>query len=591
MTPTPRATRTPTPNPTPLPPDAHLDLAPLLALFNATEGTYWTKNDLWHSDRPLQDWHGVTTNAEGRVTKIELGYNALNGTIPPELSQLQYLEHLNLYYNKLTGNIPQSLADLPNLNFLDLSSNLLDGPIPARIGSMKSLTHLTLSNNQFSGQIPSSLVASQSIRHLSLAANELTGGIPREFHITSQLLHINLSHNRLTFEIPFEIERLRWLNGLFLNHNQLTGQIPPSLGKLSQLERLDLRYNQLTGPISSELAQMERLRELSLDNNLLSGTIPSELADVPSLTYLGVADNHFIGCIPIELRNIERSNAQYANVTYCDEPLRADPYSPPYIKWAIGDTVTPSQELAARMGVERIAKFVEKVGWPIPSETITVYFGDLETIARSYAAFHQSRSCDIACARREWRWQLSGARPGAVFTQTWDVIIGSLDENAWRVAQQTMEAIHLDWRADVEPLADVEPSWWVGGLTTLIDRLADAEQRGLTYSAHRSSLRGPALEYYKPLADLEQYDRYCSHACSAMALEILASQVGLRALANYYTQRPPGTSWKQNFENTFNITVLDFYDLYREHYEKRFPYLELPIEGSTQWPWHDATTE
>lgn len=598
-----------------MPPGAPPDLAPLIALFNATDGDYWGNNNLWLSDEPLHDWKGITTNEEGRVTRINLPSNLLNGQLPPELSQLEYLEHLDLNNNQLTGNIPQSLgqlpnlmhldlnnnqlsgipqslADLPKLTHLDLSSNLLSGPIPSRIGMIQPLANVNLSYNSLSGEIPASLVASPSLSNLSLVYNQLTGGIPREFHSKSQLKHINLAHNQLSFEIPFEIERLRRLQGLYLNNNKLTNHIPPNFRKLSQLEWIDLRHNQLTGPIPIELSQMDELKYLLLDNNLLSGTIPSELANIRGLMFLGVSDNHFTGCIPTELRKIGGGNIIYANVTYCDQPLRSEPYSPPYVEWVIGDSVTPSQELAARLGVERIAKFIEKVGWPAPSETITVHFGDSEAITRSYANQYQIHGCDITCARNFWMWRIDHASRREVFVKAWQTSVGSLDEQTWRVAQQTVIAIHNDWLANFDPLDTTRhPSWWVYGLPTLIEKLAEADQQSLTYEANLTSLRGRAFSNYKPLSALEEYDRHCTHYCGAMAIEILASQVGLRTLANYYIKRVPGTAWQQTFEDTFNVTVSDFYDLYKEHYNQRFPYLELPIEGSTQWPWHRTDAE
>ena len=43
----------------------------LVALYNATGGRNWTHSANWLSNRPLNEWHGVTTDASGRVTRIE----------------------------------------------------------------------------------------------------------------------------------------------------------------------------------------------------------------------------------------------------------------------------------------------------------------------------------------------------------------------------------------------------------------------------------------------------------------------------------------------------------------------------------------
>lgn len=60
------------------------DRAPLVALYNATDGPNWIGNDNWLSDKPLALWHGVTTDASGRVAWILLDSQRARGTIPPE---------------------------------------------------------------------------------------------------------------------------------------------------------------------------------------------------------------------------------------------------------------------------------------------------------------------------------------------------------------------------------------------------------------------------------------------------------------------------------------------------------------------------
>ena len=48
------------------------DRAALAALYNATDGANWRNNTNWRSDKPLGEWYGVTTDAQGRVTDLEL---------------------------------------------------------------------------------------------------------------------------------------------------------------------------------------------------------------------------------------------------------------------------------------------------------------------------------------------------------------------------------------------------------------------------------------------------------------------------------------------------------------------------------------
>ena len=72
--------------------DAATDRAALVALYNATDGANWLNNGNWLSNAPMGEWHGVTTDSDGRVTHLNLRHNQLTGEIPEELGNLTNLE-------------------------------------------------------------------------------------------------------------------------------------------------------------------------------------------------------------------------------------------------------------------------------------------------------------------------------------------------------------------------------------------------------------------------------------------------------------------------------------------------------------------
>ena len=182
------------------------DRAALEALYDATSGAGWTNRTNWKTSVPLGEWFGVTTDAAGRVTQLDLKENGLAGPIPAALQGLASLELLYLWGNELTG------------------------PIPAWLGSMTRLRWLSLGNNAFSsGPIPGSLASLVNLEVLYLYENNLTGPVPVWLGNLVQLEWLALSNNSLSGEIPPVLTNLSRLERLYLSGNRLTGPIPPVL--------------------------------------------------------------------------------------------------------------------------------------------------------------------------------------------------------------------------------------------------------------------------------------------------------------------------------------------------------------------------
>ena len=160
--------------------DAATDRAALAALYNATDGANWLNNRNWLSNGPMGEWHGVTTDSDGRVTHLDLRHNQLTGEIPEELGNLSNLTGLSLGGNQLTGEIPAELGSLANLQWLHLDGNQLSGEIPAELGSLTDLEELFLSGNQLTGCIPVGIagVANNDFNQLGLPFCAGASGAP-----------------------------------------------------------------------------------------------------------------------------------------------------------------------------------------------------------------------------------------------------------------------------------------------------------------------------------------------------------------------------------------------------------------------------
>ena len=240
------------------------DRAALTALYDATGGANWTNNTNWLTNAPIGQWHGVTTDANGRVTSLDITRNQLTGPIPAELGSLTSLEILALGGNQLTGPIPTWLGNLTNLEEVYLWGNPLTGQIPSQLASLTNLRELHLSSNQLTGTIPTWLGSLANLEGLWLGDNQLSGEIPSELGSLANLRELDIGDNQLTGTIPTELGSLANLEELWLSGNQLTGEVPSWLGSLANLEGLWLGDNQLSGEIPSELGSLANLRELDI---------------------------------------------------------------------------------------------------------------------------------------------------------------------------------------------------------------------------------------------------------------------------------------------------------------------------------------
>ena len=290
--------------------ESRRDFYTLAALYDSANGPDWTNRTNWLSGAPLRSWYGVSTNAQGRVTEVDLALNNLNGSIPPEIGKLDALKSLNLYGNQLSGEIPAELGELRNLTNLELRFNQFSGTIPPELGKLRGLTRLQLWGNQLTGEIPAELGQLRNLVNVSLGSN-LNGSIPPEIGKLDALKSLNLYGNQLSGEIPAELGELRNLTDLELRFNQFSGTIPPELGKLRGLTRLQLWGNQLTGEIPAELGQLRNLVNVSLGSNQLTGEIPVELGRLHKLEELYIESNQLTGEIPAEFGQLNELTRLY----------------------------------------------------------------------------------------------------------------------------------------------------------------------------------------------------------------------------------------------------------------------------------------
>jgi Leucine-rich repeat (LRR) protein len=248
----------------------------MIEFYEALGGHDWIERDFWGSDRPVGEWHGVTTDSDGyivqltiydnnltgpmsaaicrleRLHTLHLSFNKISGALPDKLGECRALKNLWLKGNKITGRLPDSVAVLPELEYLDLHANEMSGPLPA-VWNTPKLRIVRAEDNHISGTLPAQLLGQPKLEEFFIHNNELSGAIPTT--LSPSLRAVMLANNKLTGPVPEEFGKLKKLTDLRLNRNQLTGTIPASFLGAESLQVLRLDNNRLTGTIPSGLAQ------------------------------------------------------------------------------------------------------------------------------------------------------------------------------------------------------------------------------------------------------------------------------------------------------------------------------------------------
>jgi len=336
------------------------DRQALMDLYESTGGDRWHNNSGWGSSAPLNSWHGIATDGQGRVIRVDLFQNNLRGQLPASIGQLDEVTYINVKFNYLTGTIPSSIGNmsslktlilagrtydvggtvkeppedlvfsyhpgkyvsatnnfsgtipstagnLSNLEFLEIANQQsIIGPIPSEIGNLSNLKGLYLSLNDFSGTtIPSSLGNLTNLRHLYIAASQLEGEIPSSLSNLTLLTSLNLGElsnhtpdNHLTGTVP-DFSASTDLRSFIITDNNLTGEYPHywNNGNFTEMHTLRYSWNNFTGTLHG-FENLPYMKSFGVEGNNLTGSI-DKLTTVPhNIRIIGVGWNNFSGDFP-----------------------------------------------------------------------------------------------------------------------------------------------------------------------------------------------------------------------------------------------------------------------------------------------------
>ncbi|XVE72006.1 hypothetical protein DITRI_Ditri11bG0003900 [Diplodiscus trichospermus] len=254
----------------------------------------------WSDPDPCK-WNHVVCSEDKRITRIQIGHQNLQGTLPSDLQNLTELKRLELQWNNISGPLP-SLNGLSSLQVVMLGNNRFTSFPTDFFSGLSSLQSVEIDNNPFSAwEIPQSLKNASALQNFSANSANITGKIPDVFGPDEfpGLTILHLAFNSLEGELPSSFSgspiQSLWVNGqesngkltgsiaviqnmtslkeVWLHSNSFSGPLPDFSG-LKDLQSLSLRDNSFTGPVPVSLMKLDSLETVNLTNNLLQGPMP-----------------------------------------------------------------------------------------------------------------------------------------------------------------------------------------------------------------------------------------------------------------------------------------------------------------------------
>ncbi|KAL1150414.1 hypothetical protein V6Z11_A10G258100 [Gossypium hirsutum] len=254
----------------------------------------------WNISVHFCQWHGVTCGRKHqRVTKLDLQFLKLSGSLSPYIGNLSFLRGLNLADNSFYSQIPQEIGRLRRLETLQLTNNSIRGEIPSNLSACSKLTLVDMRSNQLAGEIPASLSLLSNLKSLNFANNSLKGSIPPLFGNLSSLEELSLAINALSGTIPEALGQLTNLSFFSIYGNAISGNFPMSIFNLSKIRRFDIGANKIQGTFHSDLGiTMPSIEFFSVVGNQISGQIPISMSNASNLNVLLFNDNRLSGNVP-----------------------------------------------------------------------------------------------------------------------------------------------------------------------------------------------------------------------------------------------------------------------------------------------------
>ncbi len=291
--------------------------AQLCKLYEDTDGDNWDNNENWCSDRPLEEWYGISKDENG-LYSINLSQNGLHGSVSLHHSDIKELNLRSTYGSNIINSVDlENCTSLESLNLRRVE--FLDEvvQVPLNLSGCNALKWLDISGSNLESL---DLFHCKELEYLNCGDGNLHSLVVR----SSSLDSLICSENKLETLDLSECTSLRYL---FCSDNELSSL---EISNCKNLEYINCVINKLS---EIDVAGLTRLILLMCGYNMLTSLDVSNNKLMETLDCEGNRSLQSInasGCSSLyNFNNISLPLLREANFTDCSsiERLYFDGYT------------------------------------------------------------------------------------------------------------------------------------------------------------------------------------------------------------------------------------------------------------------------
>ena len=253
-------------------------------------------------------------------------------------------------------------------------------------------------------------------------------------------------------------------------------------------------------------------------------------------------------------------------------PVLTLPPAVPHVTWITGGLVDPELERHLRMGTALMHSYAQELGMSEPGYESTVYVFQDED--RAVDAHHELTGTPKGRIRQNNNHRAAYAPGRDYFVLAWKLSSSSPRTLMYVAAHE------FSHTQRVGPRGYAEPIWYNEGVATYLGWRVIQLDGAYEVSDIRDWLVKTAVD--NDVATLRGLDtpytpdtQWNWRNPATLAIELLASYNGDSPLMEFYNDLEAGETWEEQFQETFNMTLEEFYDAFEGHAEAGFPKLQL----------------